>query len=482
MTRYAAGMGTQVVTRSGTVEGVEKAGVIQFRGVPFAAPPVGENRFRPPTPARPWTGVQMADTFKPMAAQVKAAAGLSLLPGPEKLDWSEDCLYLNVFTPATDGDPRPGMVWIHGGGFTGGSSRDAWYNGTSFAHKGVVVVTVAYRLGALGFLHLGADFPGSGNLGILDQVAALEWVRDNIGAFGGDPANVTIFGESAGGMSVATLLGTPSAAGLFHRAIPQSGAASFVQPVDTASELAERMRTAVGGDLSGAPAEKILEAQVRVIAESVEEAGLRLPFRPVVDGDVLPRPPLDAVKGGDVSGVAIVTGTTRDEMTLFLAASPRFSDIDEAGVVRRVGQSLYDTYREAMGAVSPRDIWVAVESDRVFRIPAIHMAEAQSAHTADVWMYLFTWGSPLLGGALGACHALEIPFVWNTLSVRGTDQFCGRGAEADALSSAMHEAWVAFASTGDPGWDRYESDRRATMVFGPDGGVVKDPLPVWSLA
>jgi para-nitrobenzyl esterase len=473
---------TQAETRSGTVEGIEKDGVLQFRGVPFAAPPVGDLRWRPPQAAEPWSGVRPARQFGPIAPQGRSP--IAIFPQPAEVEISEErCLTLNVYTPGTGGPLRPVLVWVHGGGFTGGSGRNPWYNGTSFARNGVVVVTVNYRLGALGFLHLGDDLTGSGNCGVLDQVAALEWVRDNIAAFGGDPARVTIFGESAGGMSVGALLGMPAASGLFQQAIPQSGAASNFQSVEQASEVAEQMVAKLGGldALRAAPWERLLEAQGELVAE--RRPGSPLPFMPVVDGVVLPRPPLESVAAGSAAPVRLLAGTNRDEMTLFLLSGPNGFDLTEDSAVQRLergspgaGRSLYDAYRAVLGTdARPSDVWVAVESDRVFRIPAIHLASAQARHTPDVWMYLFTYESPALDGALRSCHALEIPFVWNVVSTPGFEGFTGSGPEADALAAEMHRDWIAFAMSGDPGWDRYDTARRATRVFGPGAGVAEDP-------
>lgn len=474
---------TVVETRYGRVEGIERGGVLQFRGLPFAASPVGDLRWRAPRPPEPWTGVRQADRFGPMAPQ--GPSQITLFPSPDARDIAEEgCLNLNVYTPGVDGEPRPVLVWIHGGGFTAGSGWSPWYNGTSFARNGVVVVTINYRLGALGFLHLGDELAGSGSCGLLDQVAALEWVRDNIAAFGGDPGNVTIFGESAGGMSVGSLMGMPAASGLFHQAVAQSGAASSVNDVARASEVTERVLAKVGGmdALRAAPWQRLVEVQGEVAAEMTRGAG-GLPFMPVVDGVVLPRAPLDTVAAGAAAPVRLVTGTTRDEMTLFLFRDVR-EELTEETAVRRLertspgaGRALYDAYRSELGAgARPRDVWVAVETDRVFRIPAVRLAAAQARHTPDVWMYLFTWESPALDGALGSCHALEIAFVWNSLSTPGGDAFTGSGPEAQALADEMHAAWTAFATTGDPGWERYDEVRRATRVFGPGSGVVEDPM------
>jgi para-nitrobenzyl esterase len=473
---------TLVETRCGTVQGIEKQGVLQFRGIPFAAPPVGDLRWRPPQPPEPWAGVRQADEFGPMAPQGPSRYAFFATAEQPEID-EASCLTLNVFTPGVDGDPRPVLFWIHGGGFTGGSGRNAWYNGASFASRGVVVVTINYRLGALGFLHLGDELPGSGNCGLLDQVAALEWVRDNIAAFGGDPARVTVFGESAGGMSIGSLLGLPAASGLFQQAVPQSGAASTVNTPEHAAAVAELTIAKAGGldALRAAPWERLVEIQDEVALEFQRGVGA-LPFMPVVDGTVLPRPPLESVRAGSAARVRLLTGTTRDEMALFLYAGPEPHDLDEETAVRRLdrahpgaGRSFYDAYLAELGdGARPTDVWIAAETDRVFRIPAIRLAAAQAGHTADVWMYLFTWRSPALDGALGSCHALEIPFVWNTL-VEGSEGFTGSGPEADALAAEMHGAWTEFAISGDPGWARYDEGRRATRVFGPGAGTVDDP-------
>lgn len=485
---------TVVETRYGRVEGIERGGVLQFRGIPFAAPPVGDRRWRPPQPPEPWTGVRPAASFGPVAPQVPSPVS-SVFGIAERPEVGEaDCLNLNVFTPGMGGEPRPVLVWIHGGAFVGGSNRNAWYNGTSFARHGVVVVTVNYRLGALGFLHLGDDEPGSSNRGLLDQVAALEWVRDNIRAFGGDPGNVTVFGESAGGMSVGSLLGTPAASGLFHGAIPQSGAASTFNSVERAAAVTERLIAKLGGRdvLRTAPWERLLAAQGEVVVDMARDGADGLPFMPVVDGTVLPRPPLQTIAAGEAP-VRLMTGTNRDEMTLFLLTAPGAGDLTEEAAVRRLdrttrgaGRALFDAYRPVLGAgATPKDVWVAAESDRMFRMPAIHLAAAQARHTPEVWMYLFTWESPALDGAFQSAHALEIPFVWNSLTP-GSEGFTGGGPAAQALADEMHAAWIAFAASGDPGWDHYEEGRRATRVFGPGGGVVDDPMrarrELWSAA
>jgi para-nitrobenzyl esterase len=480
-----------VKTGSGRLVGFEQDGILQFRGIPFAAPPVGDLRWGAPRPPVAWSDVRSAASFGAVAPQ--AASPISSIFGTaDTPPMSEDCLTLNVYTPAADTAGRPVLVWIHGGAFTGGSNRNAWYDGTSFARHGVVVVVINYRLGALGFLNLGDGTPGASNRGLLDQVAALEWVRDNIAAFGGNPGNVTIFGESAGAMSVGTLLGMPSAAGLFGRAILQSGAAVTVNSVERSAEVTERMLAKLGGrdGLRGATWESLLQAQGEVSVEMPPDDVL--PFAPVADGAVLPRMPMQTIAQGGVAGVPVLIGTNRDEATLFVAMVPDVADMTEEMVVARLdgalagggigqskqggGQAAYDAYRSVLGAgARPLDVWVAMESDRRFLGPAVDLAVAQARHTPEVWMYLFTWESPWTNGMLKSCHALEIPFVFDLLRPQFAG-FAGSGPAAQALADEMHAAWIAFASAGDPGWPRYTEAGRATRVFGPGAGVVADPM------
>jgi para-nitrobenzyl esterase len=486
---------------SGAVRGREKDGILLFAGMPYAAPPSGGRRFRPPEPAEPWSGTRDATAFSPVSWQAAGALG-GLLSGPAP-HCDEDCLTLNVVTPALDGAARPVMVWVHGGGFVGGSGSTPWYNGTSFARRGdVVVVTVNYRLGALGFLHLGGiggeGYASSGLSGILDQALALRWVHDNIAAFGGDPDNVTIFGESAGGMSVATLLGLPEASGLFHRAIAQSGAArNLLDPAGAQSVtdvFLEQFGTRDPEAVLNAAPEQILAAQTAVAAdmaahperfEGDERRALGLPFQPVVDGVRLPRPPLDVVREGGAE-VDLMVGTNADEWNLFaIMAKPPSDDgaasrrLDRAGVQ---GRELVEAYRRSRPDVTSQALWSAIMTDLVFRIPAIRLLEAHSpnrpAHTFGYW---FSWAAPTFDGRLGSCHALEIPFVFDTTDQPGADILLGPDAPK-ALSRAMQDAWIAFARTGDPSvgdaagrWPAYETGRRATMEFGDRVGVLDDP-------
>jgi para-nitrobenzyl esterase len=402
---------------------------------------------------------------------------------------NEDCLHLNVWTPGLDSARRPVMVWIHGGAFVTGSGSTPWYDGTRFATRGdVVVVTINYRLGALGFLHLadlaGSTFVGGGNAGILDQAAALAWVRDNIAAFGGDPDNVTIFGESAGAMSVGTLLALPAARGLFQRAILQSGAASNAMTCERANEVAGQMLEALGipreqaESIRDVPVADLLAAQAKVYAASGSGG---LPFQPVVDGDSLPELPLDAVGHGSAAGVSVLAGTTRDEMRLFTALDPNSAVQDEAELLARCvplfgseerSRRAVEAYRQTLPGGAIADLWPAIMTDQVFRVPAARLLDRQGAQTDQTWMYLFTWATPAFGGALGSCHALEIPFVFNNLDKPGAGAFTGTVTpDMQTLAEHMQDAWIAFARGGDPNhaglprWDRYEPNRRVTMNF-----------------
>ncbi len=492
-------MGTVVETTLGTIEGRERDGVALFAGIPFAAPPLGELRFAPAQPHPGWEGVRDATEFGRVAMQT--AGSLEALAGGGDPDWSEDCLFLNVQTPACDDARRPVMVWIHGGGFSSGAGSIPWYDGTRLVTAGdVVVVTINYRLGVLGWLHLGHlddTLAASGNAGLTDQVAALRWVRDNIASFGGDPGNVTIFGESAGGMSVATLMGTPSAAGLFHKAIAQSGAAHNVVPAEVAREVTDRVLAALDvtdvAGLRAVEASRLLEVQSEVAVVVARDraqradgsAGLGLPFSPVLDGAVLPRPPLDAVRDGSAAGVPMLTGSTAEEWRLF--GLMLRSVTDEATILRRLGRVVEDpetlatTYRQRGDEVSHDAMWTAIMTDRIFRIPAIRLLEAQARRQPTAtFAYLFEWASTAFDGRLGSCHALEIPFVFDNLDKPGVELFTGPGAPQE-LADAMRSAWLAFAHTGDPttpllpAWPAYDESTRATMHLGATNHLEHDP-------
>jgi para-nitrobenzyl esterase len=483
-----------VDTRSGKVEGAEQHGVLVFRGVPFAAPPVGARRWRAPQREASWDGVRACTEVAPYIAQSDMM--LEQMLGSGEIGRDEGALVLNVWTPGLDGK-RPVMVWIHGGAFQFGSGSTPWYDGTRFASNGdVVLVTINYRLGPLGYLYLrdllGDHFADSGNLGTLDQIASLEWVRDCIAAFGGDPDNVTIFGESAGAGSVGTLLGAPGARGLFAKAILQSGAASWGNTTDAATDKARRVIEALGITPSAPDVQERLYAASAddVVAASVvlgfETSGTSLPFAPVHDGVVLPEPPLDAIRAGSAAGVHVLCGTNHDEMTLFGLMDPTLASIDDAGVIARATHwysddvhTLVDRYKAAMPGATIQELWTAIATDAVFRIPGLRLVEAQLAH-GPAWVYLFTWPSPAFGGALKSCHALEIPFVFDTLDAAGASMFTGEGPERRAIADRMHAAWIAFARSGSPehaaipAWPAYDVASRPTMRIDTEWQLVDD--------
>lgn len=496
MTTTDPAVGTVTTTTAhGPVAGTAPAGVAVFRGIPYGAPTGGEGRWAPPRPPAPWD-----DVLDCTATAVAAPQNPSLLEtalGSPGLVFDEDCLRVNVFSPDLAGS-APVMVWFHGGGFETGTPSMSWYDGSRLAARGVVVVAVGYRLGALGYLDVG-DAPGSGCFGLLDQVAALRWVAANAPAFGGDPDRVTVFGESAGAMSIGALLGAPGARGLFHRAVLQSGSTHNVHTPATAARVAAQLAAAAGvapGDLDALRAldlDAVLAAQAAVGREGDSSYGL--PWQPVLGSEEVPRPPLDAVRDGAAADVAVLVGTTLEEMKLFPLITPSLYDVDDPALVARVAAyeaqvgrdhgSLLAAYAERTGTLPPSERFLALLTDLVFRIPAIRLAEAQAAHGADVRMYLFAEGSDAFGGVLGSCHAMDLPFAWDNLDAPGTQVLFGEITEGRRrLARQMGDAWTAFARGVDdpaphdgPAWPRYEPGRRATLWLSADGlEVVDDPF------
>lgn len=480
---------TTVPTPFGPVAGTVSGDVHVFRGIPFAAPTGGAARFTPPADPTPWTDV--LDCVEPGPAAPQNPSILEAALGVEGLTYGEDCLRANVFTTDLDGS-APVMVWFHGGGFETGTASMSWYDGSALARRGVVVVALGYRLGALGYLDL-PGVEGSGCFGLLDQVQGLRWVRDAVAAFGGDPDRVTVFGESAGAMSIGALLACDAAGGLFHRAILQSGAAQNVHTPEAAAGIASRFWAATGlaeGDLDGLralPLDQLLAAQGTVGREG--DAGeVGLPWQPVLGSVGVPRVPLDAIRDGSADGVALLVGTTLEEMKLFPLITPSIGQIDDEGLVARAGAyealmgrapgSLLAAYAERMGDATPVDRWLALLTDLVFRIPAIRLAEAVGARGGEAHMYLFAERSDAFDGLLGSCHALDLPFSWDNVDAPGTEIMVGEiSAERRALAARMGDAWVAFATGDGPGWPAYEPDARATMWLAADRiELVEDPF------
>jgi carboxylesterase type B len=408
---------------------------------------------------------------------------------PERGTLGEDCLNLNIWTPERGAAGLPVMVWIPGGMFEAGSG--ATYDGSRFARDGVVCVTINYRVGAEGFLYLP---DGDANLGLLDQIAALEWVRENIAAFGGDPGNVTIFGQSAGAMSVGTLLSMPRAKGLFRRAIAQSGGAHQVIPAEAARkvgrQLAERLgAAATRAAIAAVPVQRLLQAQAELKADlmahpdperwGAEVVATLLPWQPVVDGDVVPVHPIDRIVAGAGAGVDLMAGATTDEWNFFFVPGGAIDQITPeilAGAVMVSGlpvEAALASYGATHPGASPGELLAAVQGDRVFRIPAIRLADAHANSASATYMYEFAWHSPQFGGRLGACHGAEIAFVFDTLG-DGSEALAGDDPPQQ-LAERMHAAWIGFARSGDPGWPKYDLTRRATMRFDTRSEVVDDP-------
>ncbi|MBM4269943.1 MAG: carboxylesterase/lipase family protein [Deltaproteobacteria bacterium] len=493
----------RVTTRSGTLEGEAlSSGTLVFRGIPYAAPPVGPRRFRLPEPMPRWDGIRSATAFGPSAPQNDSMVLLVRQIVGAQATQQEDCLYLNVWTPAADGKKRPVLVWIHGGAFVLGSGATGLYSGERLARRGdVVVVTINYRLGALGFLNVRGIFDEreiDPNVGLHDQIAALEWVRDNIEAFGGDPGRVTVFGESAGGMSVGTLLGTPRAQGLFSRAILQSGAAHNVSSAGAVRRVTELFLEELGADgksaaaLRGASVGAILDAQRSVAGKLGIILGV-LPWQPSIDGSLLTESPYAAIASGRVRPVPTIIGTNRDEWRLFLLGDRHSRSLDDAALRRRFERTLEALLVEADGLLDsamtsygatygrPIDRWCSFQSDRVFHVPASLLAEACARAGSPSYLYRFDWMPRLLGGLTGAFHGLEIPFVFGTLRGGLLRATLGVTTDARSLSNRMQRAWVSFASDGVPRaeklpeWPAYVPEAPRTMIFGTPS-VVKDDL------
>jgi para-nitrobenzyl esterase len=470
-----------IETAKGRITGQRKHGLFVFKGIPFAKPPVGALRWRMPEAIEPWAGVRDATRFGPISPQ--APTQIEALLGGSIGEQSEDCLYLNVWTSGCDAAKRPVMVWIHGGAFVIGAGSQGIYNGRHLAARDAVVVTINYRLGAFGFLGF-ADTtegraPGSGTEGLADQILALHWVKQNIAAFGGDADNVTIFGESAGGMSVSALLASPVASGLFHKTIAQSGAAHIGHDRDRTARVARAMLDLLkiapedAARVIDVPYGALIGAQIALLADSRDGADTRklgsLPFQPAIDGALLPQKPIDAVREGSAKGIPLLTGSNLEEWKLFSAANPALRLMSAKGFEERATRLAKDATPDILAAYSegsPFERFNAMMTDKVFMVPATKLLDAQSAH-APVYGYRFDWRSKLLGGMMGSCHALELGFVFGTYKEKLAGTFFGTGPVADALSNAMMESWVAFARTGNPGaWPRYDSAPRETMIFG----------------
>lgn len=400
---------------------------------------------------------------------------LEQLFGQTALDISEDCLSLNIFAPqdAAPGAALPVLHWIHGGAYVNGSGSSPFYEASNLAARGHVVVTVNYRLGAFGFL-------GAGNWGTLDQICGLEWVRDNIAAFGGDPGNVTIFGESAGGSAVLSLMASPRAAGLFHRVVAQSPSIRQLRSLDTANDWAGKFFEAAGVDgLEGARAltvEQMLEAQGKVLLMRSTNYDM---FAPAGGGDALPG---DIVSAAAANPVPLMMGTTRDENRLFTAFDPSMASCDEArwqeflqsnfGTRAAEAKEVFEAHRPE---ANHSQLIAAVQTEHAFRAPAIDLAERRSILGNHTWKYWFTFASTAFGGALGSCHALDIPFVFDNATGPGAEFLLGEGEGRDVIAARFAGEVSQFAKTGAASWSNYDTSTRATLRIDHTTEVLHDP-------
>lgn len=477
-------------TRLGQVRGYVMAGHVNvFKGVRYGATTAGR-RFMPPLPAQPWEGVAAADDYGNQCPQARPS-GITLFkswanPRPA----SEDLLFLNIWTRGLeDGGKRPVMVWFHGGGFATGSGSSHAYDGTQLARKGdVVVVTVNHRLNAFGYLYLAGLSPDpaladSGNVGNLDMVLALQWVRDNIALFGGDPGNVTIFGESGGGAKVSTLLTMPAAQGLFHKAVVQSGSMIKAQTPERATRGAKAFLELLGvapGDIAALrsmPMEKIAAALDRLPPDGV------VSFGPVMDGRSLPRHPFDPDAPAVSAQVPLLVGTIKDETTLLIGArDPSVFDLTWEELPKRLQPftgtvdpaRFIDPMRGANPGLKPSDVFFKVTTARNFRNNAIRQAELKSQQgAAPAFLYQLDWETPVDGGKWKAPHALDIGMVFD--NVARSESMSGTGPQAQKVADQMSDAWIAFAKTGNPGWPAYDTHRRMTMVFNVTSEIAEDP-------
>jgi para-nitrobenzyl esterase len=495
-------------TNLGKIRGVDHNGIKIFKGIPYGASTAGPNRFMPPAETADWSGVRDALAYGHSAPQRDSAAlpppaGGLTISGENLPAEGEDCLVLNVWTPAVgpaanSDRKRPVMFWCHGGGFATGSGSSPDNDGTNLARRGdVVVVTINHRLNVLGFANFSefsGDFAASGDAGMLDIVLALKWVRANISQFGGDPNTVTIFGQSGGGRKVETLLAMPSAKGLFHRAIVESGAAVRVVDRDAAIRNSEQLLAKLGVDktnvraLQKLPVEKIMAAYFAVIKEHPDVDPSLGGFSPTVDGKILPQHPFYPNASPVSADVPVMIGCTRTEMTLFSLNDPSAFSLSDADMRRRISDLLgsrapgiIDLYRKLNSGASPSDIYFLIASDCRYGAPTMIAAQRRAAlGKAPVYLYYFTWETPVQGGRLKSPHTMEIPFAFDNVKI--SERMTGGGADAMALADKVSDAWIAFARTGDPNtpklphWPAYDAKDRATMVINNVSKVVDDPL------
>jgi para-nitrobenzyl esterase len=493
--------GATVTTTSGKVRGTVEDQVHTFKGVPYAASTAGANRFMPPAKREPWTDVRDCFELGLRAPQLASSFHGQVPPEFESMDrnepMGEDCLVLNIWTPGVGaGAKRPVMVWLHGGGYTSGSGGFVCYDGTQLAKKhDVVAISLNHRLTVLGYLYLagigGEKYANSSNLGNLDIVAALGWIRDNIALFGGDPNNVTIYGQSGGGGKVSSLMAMPAAKGLFHRAIVQSGAAVKGVPRDTANKSTEMFLAKL--NLKPDQVNQLETMSIDQLLQATTPAGMPggpgLALAPVVDGHSLPADPFDPVASEISAGVPLLIGTVEDEVAFF--PNQILDPIDDASLHAHVKQILRNAsddqvdkliaaYRAGRPGASNTDLYLIIASDATFRAGVVTEADRKALQgKGAVYQYYFTWKSPVRDGKLRAFHTIEIPFVFD--NVDAAKSMTGSGKDRYALAEKVSSAWVAFARTGNPNtklapsWETFDTTKRAVMIINDDWKLVNDP-------
>ncbi|HTW65206.1 MAG TPA: carboxylesterase family protein [Bryobacteraceae bacterium] len=497
-------------TKFGKLRGEEVRGIKIFKGVPYGASTAGQNRFMPPKDPERWGGVRDALHYGASTPQTDWGAlnGVVGRPGASANSpaESEDCLVLNVWTPAlNDGRKRPVLFWCHGGGFVSGSGSSPGYDGTNLAHRGdVVVVTVNHRLNVLGFTYLaefgGSEFASSGDAGMLDLVHALGWVQENIEQFGGDPNTVMIFGQSGGGRKVGTLLAMPAAKGMFHRAVIESGPTIKLvereQAIRVAGMLLAKLnisKTEVR-QLQRMPVERIMGAYFAVLKEMAGQDQMTQGFSPTVDGSAIPHHPFHPTASPISADVPLMLGHTRTEYTLFSERDSAAFSLDDAAMRERIkklagrsSEALIETYRKVNPGASPSDLYFLIESDYRYGAPVMKIAERRAAlGKGPVHLYYFTWETPVQGGRLKSPHTIEIPFAFDNVEV--SRQITGGGADAMALADKVSDTWIEFARKGDPNtpklphWPAFNAKDRPTMVINNQSKVVDDPLHAQRIA
>lgn len=478
---------------AGRLRGAAEGGLLVFRGVPYAEPPVGDLRWKRARPHAGWSGIRDATADGPSAPQLYREGGDPVLGGHGSPPFDEDCLTLNVWTPGADGARRPVLVWIHGGGFVSGSGSLPGYSGATFARDGdLVVVSINYRIGPLGYLCLGPEDgeqgePGEGvNHWLTDQLAALRWVRENIAALGGDPDSITVAGQSGGAVSTAALAGHPQAQGLIKRVILQSPPFGLDLPApDAALE-----RTAAYLELAGAkdvaelrtlPWPALIGASIGLFARTTRWGYWPTPFLPVIDADTLPQHPAEALLGGAAAGIDVMIGWTREEANFGFALDEGYAAATRDQVTDRIAEtfgaaaapSVYAAYERTRPGAGPHDVLMDLITDELFRVPAVRLAEARAELGRPVWAFQFDLPTPACEGRLGAAHCLELPFVFDNFDQWSHAPFLDGldPAVRDGLAHAMHQAWIAFVRTGDPNhsglprWQPYDTGTRTTMRF-----------------